>query len=324
MTNEYLTVNFWIWAVFIYYILATLLPIDKLIGRIYPIFGLALLFMAVGILYGLFFQTYTIPELTFDSFRNMNANPEKFPVFPMLFVTISCGAISGFHSTQSPLMARCIKNEKLGRRVFYGSMITEGVVAMIWAAAGMAFYGGVSELNSELIANNGNATAMVSLISNTMLGKIGGVLAILGIVAAPITTGDTAFRSARLIVADFLKYPQEKIMKRLYISIPLFAVGFLLTQINFDIIWRYMFWSNQVLATIVLWTITVYLKQLKKLYWVTLIPALFMTAVCSTYILIAPEGFQLNHQISYIVGLSFTVFTGIYFFWKMKIYSSQL
>ncbi|HBF88376.1 MAG TPA: carbon starvation protein A [Bacteroidales bacterium] len=319
MTNDYLTVNFWIWAVFIYYIAATLLPIDKLIGRIYPVFGLALLFMAVGIVYGLFFQTYTIPELTFDSFRNLNANPEKFPVFPMLFVTISCGAISGFHSTQSPLMARCIKNEKLGRRVFYGSMITEGVVAMIWAAAGMAFYGGVSELNSELIANNGNATAMVSLISNTMLGKLGGVLAILGIVAAPITTGDTAFRSARLIVADFLKYPQEKIMKRLYISIPLFAVGFLLTQINFDIIWRYMFWSNQVLATIVLWTISVYLIQLKKLYLVTFIPALFMTAVCSTYILIAPEGFQLNHQISYIIGILFTLFLALFFVAKTKI-----
>ena len=318
ITPEYFNVKFWIWAIFIYYICATLLPIDKLIGKIYPIFGLALLIMALGISYGLIFESYHIPELTFDTFRNMNANPDKFPVFPMLFVTISCGAISGFHATQSPLMARCITNEKFGRQVFYGSMITEGIVAMIWAAAGMSFFGGVSELNAELIANKGNATTIVSLISNTMLGKFGGILAILGIVAAPITTGDTAFRSARLIVSDFLNYSQEKISKRLFISIPLFALGFLLTQINFDIIWRYMFWSNQVLATIVLWTITVFikLKNQNLNYILTIIPAIFMTAVCSTYILIAPEGFKLPHLFSFIIGISFSAICVIIFFIK--------
>jgi carbon starvation protein CstA len=319
LSNDYMGVTFWIWVIFIYYIAATLLPINKLIGRLYPVFGVALLFMAIGITCCLFFQDYTIPELTADTFRNMNANPDKFPVFPMLFVTISCGAISGFHATQSPLMARCLTNEKHGRKVFYGAMIAEGIVAMIWAAAGMAFYGGVAELNAELAKNQGNATSIVSLISNTMMGRVGGTLAILGIVAAPITTGDTAFRSARLIVADFFNYPQGKIIKRLIISVPLFVAGYILTRINFDIIWRYMFWSNQVLATIVLWTITIYLKQEKRLYIITLLPAIFMTAVCSTYILIAPEGFELEHNISYIIGLTATLLICIFFFIRTRV-----
>jgi carbon starvation protein CstA len=314
LTPDFFSMTFWVWVVFAYYVLATMLPIDKIIGRIYPVFGFALLFMAVGLIIALFVKGYHIPELNLTSIHNYHDNAEKFPIFPMLFITIACGAISGFHATQSPLMARCVTNEKFGRRVFYGAMITEGVVALIWAAIGMSFYGGVRELNEVMNANNGNAAFIVNEISNSLLGKFGGALALLGVVAAPITSGDTAFRSARLIVADFLNYKQGPIKNRLFISIPLFFVGFLLTQVNFDIIWRYFAWSNQTLAMIVLWTITVYLVLEKKFYWITLIPAVFMTAVTTTYLLFAPEGFALSKEISYSLGAFFAVASLLGFF----------
>lgn len=316
LTPEALTKNFWVWIILTYYVLATLLPIDKIIGRIYPVFGLALLIMAVGIGGAIFFGGYAfdIPELTLSNFENMKSNADAYPLFPMLFVTISCGAISGFHATQSPMMARCLKNEKLGRRVFYGAMVTEGIIALIWAAIGMSFYGGVHGLNDAIAGYKGEATIIVKEISNTTLGYLGGILAILGVVAAPITTGDTAFRSARLIVADFLKIAQKKLTNRIWVSIPLFIIGFTLTQVKFDIIWRYMFWSNQVLATVVLWAITVYLAKEKKLYIITLIPALFMTAVVTNYIIIAPEGFKLPHIVGYILG-GLSVIAGIIGFW---------
>jgi len=302
LTPGWATMSFWVWVVFGYYVLATMLPIDKVIGRVYPIFGFALLFMAVGLIIALFAKGYQIPELNISSIHNYHENADKFPIFPMLFITIACGAISGFHATQSPLMARCLTNEKLGRRVFYGAMVSEGVVALIWAAIGMSFYGGVQQLNVVMTEHSGNAAFVVNEISNSLLGKFGGILALLGVVAAPITSGDTAFRSARLIVADFLKYGQGPIKNRLFVSIPLFAVGLLLTQMDFSVIWRYFAWSNQTLAMIVLWTITVYLAQQKKLYWITLLPALLMTAVTSTYLLFAPEGFSLSKEISYSVG----------------------
>jgi carbon starvation protein CstA len=225
----------------------------------------------------------------------------------MLFITIACGAISGFHATQSPLMARCIKNEKLGRKVFYGAMISEAVVAMIWATISMSFFGGIRQLNEIMVEHQGNAAWIVNEVANSLLGKFGAFLAILGVVAAPITSGDTAFRSARLIVADFLNLKQGPIKNRLYISVPLFVVGFLLTQINFDIIWRYFAWANQTLAAVVLWTITVFLVNNKKNYLITLIPALFMTTVTSTYLLLAPEGFHLSKMISYSAGLVITL-----------------
>ena len=303
LTKGFASLTFWVWVVFFYYVLATMLPIDKIIGRIYPIFGFALLFMAIGLITALFVKGYHIPELSIANLRNFHADADKFPVFPMMFITIACGAISGFHSTQSPLMARCLTNEKLGRRVFYGAMISEGIVAMIWAAIGMSFYGGVRELNDVMTANSGNAAVLVNEISNSLLGKFGGILALLGVVAAPITSGDTAFRSARLIVADFLKFKQGSVKNRLFISIPLFTIGFLLTRIDFSIIWRYFAWSNQTLAMVVLWAITVYLARSRKLYWVTLIPAVFMTAVTTTYLLFAPEGFALPQKISYISGI---------------------
>lgn len=307
-------IPFWVSIVFGYYILATLLPIDKLIGRVYPLFGLSLLFMAAGISFAIVLGGYPIPEIYRTGLVNLHSGPESFPVFPMLFVTIACGAISGFHSTQSPLMARCIQNERLGRRVFYGAMVAEGIVALIWAAAGMAFYGGTAQLNEVMAQHNGNAAWVVNDISNSLLGKIGGVLALLGVVAAPVTSGDTAFRSARLIIADFLKLNQSPMKNRLFITVPVFIAGFIITRIDFSVIWRYMAWSNQALATIVLWAITVYLVNERKPYWITLIPAVFMTAVIFTYLLSAPEGFSLQPGIAYPSGFAATLAVIAWFF----------
>ena len=290
LTPEYLDATFWIIVVFIYYILATLLPVDKIIGKIYPLFAIALLFMAVGILVMLFINQPPLPEIT-DGLSN--THPGGLPIFPIMFVSIACGAISGFHATQSPLMARCMKSEKYARPVFYGAMITEGIVALIWAAAATYFFH-----NNGMEENN--AAVVVDSITKEWLGAVGGVLAILGVIAAPITSGDTAFRSARLIVADFLQMEQKTVVKRLMICIPMFivAIGILLysqkDKDGFDMIWRYFAWSNQTLAVFTHGPLTVYLVQAKKLYVITLIPALFMTAVCSTYIFVAPEGFGLS------------------------------
>jgi len=313
MTPDWGSTTLWVWVVFVYYFLATLLPIDKVIGRIYPVFGLALLIMAVGLITALFIKGYQIPEINFTGIVNNHSNPDKFPIFPMLFVTIACGAISGFHSTQSPLMARCLKNEKHGRPVFYGSMITEGVVALIWAAISMSFFGGIKELNSIMAENNGNAAWAVNEISNSLLGKFGGLLALLGVVAAPISSGDTAFRSARLIVSDFVNLKQKAIKNRLIIAFPLFVIGYLLTQINFGIIWRYFAWANQALATIVLWAVTVYLMKSKYKYLITLIPALFMTVVISSYLMFAPEMLSLPINISVLTGVGLAVVLLVWF-----------
>lgn len=290
-------------VIFAYYLIATMVPIDKLIGKIYPVFGLTLLIMAVGIASAIFLGGYQIPELVPANLTNMHASSDKYPIYPLLFITIACGAISGFHSTQSPLMARCITNEKQGRKIFYGTMIAEGVVALIWAAAAMAFFGGVRELGETMAQPGHNAAWAVNEISNGLLGKIGGFLAIIGVVAAPITSGDTAFRSARLTIADSIKINQGTIKKRLMVTLPLFVIGFVLTQVNFAIIWRYFGWANQTLATVVLWTSAVYLLKEGKNYLIALVPAVFMTAVISTYILIAPEGFSLPQEPSYIAGI---------------------
>lgn len=279
---------FWIAVIFIYYMAATLLPIDKLIGKLYPIFGFALLFMAVGIMVMLFVHHDSLPEF-WQQFYNHKADPEANPIFPMMFVSIACGAISGFHATQSPMMARCIKNEKWGRPVFYGAMVAEGIVALIWAAAAVAFCNGYSGLQETLGA--GTPAVLVDNLSNSWLGTVGGILAILGVIAAPITSGDTALRSARLIAADFMGIKQEKVMRRLAVSIPIFVVCFLIMLLPYDALWRYFAWCNQVLSVFTLWTITVYLARKRKLYIVTLIPALFMTCVTVTYIIFAPEGF---------------------------------
>lgn len=306
LTPNSLTMNFWLVVVLAYYFLATILPIDKIIGRFYPVFGIVLIIMAVGITGGILVQGYEIPELTLA-----NLHPKGLPIWPLMFITIACGAISGFHATQSPMMARCIQNEKYGRRVFYGAMIAEGVIALIWAAAGLAFYNGTTGLSAAL--GNGGPGGVVHEIAVTLLGGVGGVLAILGVIACPITSGDTAFRSARLTIADWFNINQKPIATRLYIALPLFAVGAVLSQIDFNIIWRYFAWSNQTLAMIALWAAAVYLVKSQLNHWIATVPATFMSAVSVTYILQAPEGFKLPVSISYPIGIvAALVFLGIF------------
>ena len=307
---------FWVVVIFLYYFLATLLPIDKLIGKIYPLFGLALLVMAVGVLYGIFTQAGNMPEIT-DAFSNHHPKSD-IPIFPGLCITIACGAVSGFHATQSPMMARCIKNEKYGRPVFYGAMITEGVVALIWAAAAIKFADSLPvdgstpyEKLMNVLTGNGahgvNPAIIVNELCNSWLGTVGAVLAILGVVAAPITTGDTAFRCARLIIADFIHFPQTKTYQRIILALPVFAAAILLMSVDFSVIWRYFAWTNQTLSVFTLWAITVWLAKEHKLYVITLIPALFMTMVCTTYIFVAPEGLHLAQGISYLLGGAVTI-----------------
>lgn len=315
--NGALSMNIWIAIIFTYYIAATILPINTIIGKIYPLFGIILIFMALSIMVGILYYNMPIPELSVENLRNMHSNPESFPIFPMLFVTVACGAISGFHATQSPLMARCIRNETEGRKVFYGAMIIEGIVALIWAAIGMSFFGGVPQLQTIMNEHGGNAAWVVDTISRSMLGKVGAVLVLLGVVFAPITSGDTAFRSARLIVSDMFNIPQT-IRKRILVSIPLFGIGFFLSQLDFAIIWRYMAWANQTLAAIVLWAITSYLTRHKKQYIITLIPAIGMTAVCCVYILVAPEGFAIPMHIGVLIGIAITLGISLLFYRKVK------
>ena len=281
---DILSKNWWLAIIIIYYFIATLLPVDKLIGKIYPLFGVALVLMALGLLGVLLFGEYKIPDMTLE---NLHLNKENLPLVPTLFITIACGAISGFHATQSPLMARCVNNERECRFVFYGSMISESVIALIWAAISMAFFyedGGVS----AVMAGHTPAWA-VNEISNTTLGVVGGILAILGVVAAPITSGDTAFRSARLIIADVFHIEQKTKWKRLAIALPLFTAGVALTFVDFDVVWRYFSWTNQALASVVLWCIVVYLHLEKSNYWVALIPAVFMTYICASFIFVSKQ-----------------------------------
>ena len=320
MTPAALNANFWIVAIFLYYILATLLPIDKIIGRIYPLFAISLLFMAFGILIMLYVKSPELPEM----WNGFGTKYEKTPIFPMMFVSIACGAISGFHATQSPLMARCMKNERHCRPIFYGAMITEGIVALIWAAAATWFFGEHGTVDAATgIPYSGAKVA--TLISKEWLGTIGGIVAILGIVAAPITSGDTALRSARLILADFLHMEQRSIRKRLLICIPLFLVTMatliysLADADGFKIIWRYFAWCNQTLSVFTLWAITIYLVQERKPYIITLIPALFMTCVSATYICLAPEGFALSPAIGYSIGGLAVVIAAVWFMvWKKR------
>lgn len=317
------SVAFWSVVIFIYYILATLLPIDALIGRIYPIFGVALLIMAVGVLVGIFTHTGWMPEIT-EAFTNHHPN-QSLPIFPMLFITIACGAVSGFHATQSPMMARCIKNERMGRRVFYGAMITEGIVAMIWAAAAIKYAGGYDELQQMLTAEgNSNPALVVNFICNDWMGGIGAILAILGVVAAPVTSGDTAFRCARLIASDILKLRQDTIWLRLAVSLPLFVIAAVLMNVNFDILWRYFAWFNQTLSIFTFWALTVWLARNGRNFIVTLLPALFMTAVCTSYILVAPEGFRLPQAAGVAGGIAAAMILGVLFFRWLKLFKANM
>lgn len=315
----------WVGIIFIYYILATMLPIDKIIGKIYPIFAFSLLFMAVALGGYLLVKWPSLPEV-WDMASTPNLDGEA--LFPCLCITIACGAVSGFHATQSPLMARCIKSEKSGRAIFYGAMITEGIVALVWASVSSYFFydGGAAAVGSTMQAQ---APEVVTAVSKGWLGIVGGILAILGVVAAPITSGDTAFRSARLIIADFFKFGQRSIINRLLVAAPLFvAAGFLLwfniaDANGFNIIWRYFGWSNQTLAVFTLWTATVYLAREHKPYIITLIPALFMTVVCTSFACYSNTMLNLGLTASYCAGAFVLVVTTIWFFCWLKKYNAK-
>lgn len=326
MTPDWLDAYTWIALIFIYYVLATMLPVDKIIGRLYPLFAIALIFMAIGILVMLYVKHPALPEI----WNGFGTKYEQNPIFPMMFISIACGAISGFHATQSPLMARCMTSERHARPIFYGAMVTEGIVALIWAAAATCFFG-EHGIVDEVTGKSFSGAMVATAISRSWLGPVGGVLAILGIVAAPITSGDTALRSARLILADFFHIAQRSISKRLLLCVPLFLVTIALLIFSlsdaqgFKIIWRYFAWANQTLATITLWTLTVWLAKRKgesRYLWLTLIPAFFMTAVCTAYICVAPEGLgQLGVPVSAApkVGcVAFLVAALLFFWWLNK------
>ena len=298
-----LTQNFWIVVVLCYYVLATLLPIDKVIGRFYPIFGILLGVMAFGIMLAMLFTPSlraNMPEM-----QLANLHPKNLPVWPYMFIVVACGAISGFHATQSPMMAKCMVGEREGRKIFYGAMVLEGFIALVWAAAGTAFYGGVDNIGA-LAAAAGKPAVAVYDISTSTLGAIGGAMAVIGVIVCPITSGDTSFRTVRLILAEWLGLEQKSFSKRLVITIPLMLVGAALTQIDFNILWRYFAWSNQTLAMLALWVASVYLvrhetKRFSSL--VTALPATFMTAVTTTYIMMAKEGFQMSASVAYPIGI---------------------
>ena len=301
LTPERFGTGFWIVVILVYYVLATLLPIDKIIGKLYPIFGAVLIIMAVGILGGIIFGGYHIPEISFQ-----NLHPEGLAVWPFMFITVACGAISGFHATQSPMISKCMTSEKEGRKIFYGAMLSESVIALVWAAGGVAFYSTTNALSSAITASS--QSGVVYDISTGMLGTVGGILAIIGVVACPITSGDTAFRSARLILGEITGLNQKPIKNRLVITIPLLGLGAILTQLDFNVLWRYFSWSNQTLAMISLWVATTYLLKThenKLASLITALPATFMSAVSLTYILMAKEGFQLGSNIAYPAGVLF-------------------
>jgi len=297
--------------IFLYYILATLLPVDKIIGRLYPYFGALLVISALGVGIGLIVTGAPIPELSFQNFH-----PDHAPIFPLIFFTITCGALSGFHATQTPIISRTTQNEKQGRKIFYGMMIAEGIIAMIWAAASMSLFDGYNGLNEVLAA--GGPGAVVSEVSTTMLGAIGGTLAVLGVVVLPITSGDTAFRSARMIIAEYLNIAQKKFSSRLWIAVPLFVISLILTQIDFNILWRYFSWANQATAVIALFVGAMYLYIAKKNYWVSLIPGSFMLVMVITYILNAQIGFRLSMDVSWYGGVIGTAILLVLFFRAAK------
>ena len=309
LTPDTLDAKFWLAVVIVYYFIATFVPIDKVIGKIYPIFGICLIVMAVGVAGGLIVHGYTIPEISLT-----NLHPSNTPIWPMMFITVACGAISGFHATQSPMMARCLTSEKKGRPIFYGAMVAEGVIALVWAAAGVAFYETTGGLQAA-VANLGGQAGVVYDICFGLLGPVGAVVAMIGVIACPISSADTAYRSARLTLSDWFKLDQKPMKNRLVLTVPLLAVGAFLTQIDVQIIWRYFSWSNQTLAMIALWAAGVYLFQNKLNYFIAIVPATFMSAVSCTYILMAPEGFQLSTMIAYPVGIVFAaVCLGIFLF----------
>lgn len=327
--NQTTVITVWTAIIFCYYVLATLLPIDKIIGKIYPFFGALLLFMSVGMVYGLVSSHFSVTEpieffrtvdgITVDKFFQNFQVKGDVPIWPLLFLTISCGALSGFHATQTPLMARCAENEKQGRFIFYGAMITEGVIALIWCTVGLSFYENPQMLQDAISA--GTPSKVVYDSSIHFLGFVGGIFAILGVVVLPITSGDTAFRAARLIIAEFFNIEQRSLIKRLLISIPLFAVAFYIiaSNVKFDIIWRYFNWANQTTAAVMLWTAAAYLYRYKKFHWVCTIPAAFISAVSFTFLAYNKAmGFGLDYQLAVYIGLGLTVLCLVLFLTLLK------
>lgn len=306
----------WLYVIFGYYIIATILPVDKIIGSIYPFMGAVLLFMALGVgvmlIVGHLNGSHQMVELTPSMLKNWHFNPEGNLLIPMMFIVISCGAISGFHATQSPMMARCLKNERYARPVFYGAMIAEGVVAMIWATAAIAYCGGPEGLNNAMtsvgteingvIVKNAQAADLVDLICKSWLGKVGAVIAILGVVICPITSGDTAFRSLRLSLGDMLKYDQKPVAKRLLICLPIFVAAFFFCKVDFSTAWSYLGIANQTLAALVMWTGAAYLIGKGKPHWMCSIPATFLTFICVCFIAVSPLGLHLAPVVGYVAG----------------------
>nr|WP_287411010.1 carbon starvation protein A [Pseudodesulfovibrio sp.] len=302
-----ISTQMWVVIIFIYYFIATILPVDKVIGRIYPIFGAILIFMAVGLAVMMIAKGYSFESSTLFT----HTNPQDLPLWPLVFITIACGAISGFHATQSPMMARCLPNEKYGHMVFYGGMIAEGIIAIIWASLAIAFFDTPEELNEVL--GTGGPALVVNTVSTELLGAFGGILAVIGVVLLPVTSGDTAFRSARLIIADFMGLSQKENMKRIFIAVPLFLVGFMVSLTEFGLIWRYFGWANQTMAAIVLWAASAHLAMVGKSHWLTTIPALFMTCVVSTFLCYAQIGFNLPMPVATGVGIAVSVISLILF-----------
>lgn len=321
----------WTAVIFLYYIVATLLPIDKIIGRIYPFFGGLLLFMSLGMVYGLISSDLSasttasgydirffgsIGGLSAEQFLQ-NLQPKgDLPIWPMIFLTITCGALSGFHATQTPLMARCAMNEKEGRFIFYGAMIAEGVIALIWCAVGLSFYQDLPALQEAIAA--GSPSKVVYDSSLYFLGAVGGIFAVLGVVVLPITSGDTAFRAARLIIAELFTIEQKSLAKRLLVAVPLFVVGFIVSKVDFEILWRYFSWANQTVAGIMLWTAAGYLYRYRKFHWVCTLPAMFITAACFTFLAYNKIGFSLDYTLSVYIGLGLTALTTAAFFLFVK------
>ncbi|MDR2141079.1 MAG: carbon starvation protein A [Deltaproteobacteria bacterium] len=314
LTPDWANFRFWLVIIFLYYFLATILPIDVIIARLYPLFAAVLLIMAVGISAGLIFKGYNFYNWVSPDIGGPFANfhPQGLPIWPLMFITIACGALSGFHATQSPMMARCLSSEKHGRRVFYGAMVAEGIIGLVWATAGLTFYNSPEAL-AAVIKAGGSPAAVVKEVSLALLGSAGGVLAILGVVILPITSGDTAFRASRLLVADLTGLSQASPQKRLLIAIPLFLIGIVLCNIDFIIIWRYFSWANQTLASFMLWAAAAYVVRRGGFHWLLTLPASFMTATVIAYICVAPEGFTLPYGLSCSIGLTVAAFCLVWF-----------
>jgi carbon starvation protein CstA len=312
---------FWLAIIFLYYFLATILPIDVIIGRLYPIFAVVLIVMAVGVSAGLIYHGYTFYNWADIKTEGIFANlhPGHLPMWPLMFITIACGALSGFHATQSPLMSRCLISERDGRRVFYGAMIAESVIALIWATAAMTFYNSPDALNAILSPKGASPALVVNEVSLTLLGSVGGILAILGVVVLPITSGDTSFRAARLLISDFTGMKQRKMGNRLIIAVPLFVIGIIIAQVEFTVIWRYFGWSNQSLATVVLWAAAAYVVRRGTNHWIVTVPAVFMTATCICYICVEKKlGFGLPFDVSATIGVAAALAALVWFLASLK------